>query len=185
MSTFNLSRWLRKMPQPVRVVADDKTIDVPKHGRGWKELCQTIEALEPSKLTCLDGQGAILRSTVLDGGDDKPETSPELSDVQLFAKLISEAYDKGSKVNQPLIDSIMMFLERQSQTLAKANADIEKLRNENHRLRAEILKLSAAPEVDEDQSALGILASALVQGQADAAAQVTPIKQGQKQGVPK
>jgi hypothetical protein len=178
---MNLNHWLRKTPQPVTVLADDKTITVPKNGRAWKDLTKTIEALDPTKLTCLDGKGEVIRSIVLEDKDDKSETTPEMSDTQLYAKLIAEAYDKGSRVNAPLIEQIMIFLERQSQSLAKAHADIEKLRHENHRLRAQILELSAQPEAS-DGGILGELAAAVMQGQADAAASaaITPIKQGVK-----
>ena len=43
---FNLRTWLRKTPRPVAVLADDKRIEVGKHGRSWKELTTTIEALD-------------------------------------------------------------------------------------------------------------------------------------------
>jgi hypothetical protein len=186
MSVFNLNRWLRKTPQPVAVMADDKRVEVPKHGRGWRDLTQTIEAMEPNKLTAVDGQGNVIRSINMET-DEKGDASvnPEMSDVQLFAKLISEAYDKGSKVNEPLIAQIMLVLDRQSASLAKANGDNERLRLESHKLRAQILELSAqlnAPVESDEGSIIGAIAAAAMQGQSDAIANsgATPIKQGAK-----
>jgi hypothetical protein len=62
---MNLTNWLRKTPQPVAVLADDKRIEVGKNVRAYRDLVATIKSLEPSKVTCLDASGNILRSTVL------------------------------------------------------------------------------------------------------------------------
>ena len=176
---MNLTNWLRKTPQPVAVMADDKRIEVPKNVRAYRDLTQTIKAMEPSKLTCLDANGNVIRSIVLDGGDDErpaANASAEMSDLQLFAKLLAEGYEHGRKANQPIIDSAMQFVERQSVRLAKAEAEIERLRAHNHKLNLQILELSnIAPESSGDDSIMGALVQGALQAGALRQNEVSPI----------
>jgi hypothetical protein len=176
MPAFDLKKWLRKMPQPVAILADDKRIDVPK-GRSWIELSRTIEAMGATKLSCLDGQGAVIRATVLEDSEEESQKSPEMTDLQFFGKLLAEAHTAAGKSYEPLLSNAMMFIERQGQRLAKAESEIERLRNHIHKLNAEL----AAPEVEApiDSGIVG----ALMEGVAAAAAQqqqVTPINKGLK-----
>lgn len=173
---MNLANWLRKSPQPVAVMADDKRIEVPKNARAIRDLTQTIKAMEPTKLTCLDAAGNVLRSVVLESDDDKPVAATgEMSDLQLFAKLLAEGYEHGRKANQPIIDSAMQFVERQSVRLAKAEAEIERLRAHIHKQNLQIVELSATPEPAGDDSIMGALVAGALQGATGASPQVTPI----------
>jgi hypothetical protein len=174
---MNLTNWLRKTPQPVAVMADDKRIEVGKNVRAYRDLVATIKSLEPSKLTCLDGSGSILRSISLDV-DEKSDATPataEQSDLQLFAKLLAEGYEHGRKANQPIIDSAMQFVERQGQRLAKTEAEIERLRAHIHKLNLQIAELSVVPaEAPADDSIMGALVAGALQSQQLSMA--TPIK---------
>jgi len=176
----NVQQWLRRLPRPTHVMADDKRVEVPNHGRAWKELSATLVAMAPSKLTALDADGTVLRSIAIDGddSDESGKPSPEMSDLQLFAKEIALAYDRGSKVNQPLIDNIVSFIDRQAQQISKMSTEIDKLRHHNLKLQAEILELTSQPAQDGGE---GGLLSAVVQGIALGEAQknennVKPIK---------
>ena len=162
----DLVYWLRKTPQPVAVLADDKRIEVPKNNRAWRDLTQTIKALEPSKLTCLDGQGNVIRVTTLETEDEKPAPSPEMSDLQLFAKLIAEAYDKGSKSNQPVIDSAMAFVERQSERLAAAEKENDRLRGVIHKQALQIAELRQVPAPEGEGSIVDAMIAGAIQAQA-------------------
>jgi hypothetical protein len=186
----NLTYWLRKTPQPTAILADEKRIEVPRNGRAWRDLTATIKALEPSKLTCLDGQGQVIRSVVLESEEDKDSgnASPEMSDLQLFAKLLAEGYEHGRKANQPIIDSAMAFVERQGQRLAKAETEIERLRAHIHKLNMTIAELTHAPApAVDDGGIMGAMIAGALQGGAlkdiaapAAAAAVTAINAGQK-----
>lgn len=183
--SFNLTNWLRKTPQPVVVVADDKRIEVPKNHRAYRDLTQTIKAMEPSKLTCLNAAGDVIRSISLADDEDKPSASasPEMSDLQLFAKLLAEGYEHGRKANQPIIDSAMQFVERQSVRLQKAESEIERLRAHIHKLNLQIGELSLLPEAPSggDDSIMGSIVAGVLQGaQAKPQQQVTPINKGAK-----
>lgn len=180
---MNLGYWLKKQPQPVAVMADDKRIEVPKNARAIKDLCATIKAMEPSKLTCLDDKGNVIRSVVLEAEDDKPVNStPEMSDLQLFAKLLAEGYEHGRKANQPIIDSAMQFVERQGQRLAKAEAEIERLRAHIFKLNGQIAELSSGPAPAGDDSIMGAMLAGALQSQLPGASAVavSPIKNGVK-----
>lgn len=181
---MNLSYWLRKTPQPTSILADDKRIEVPRNGRAWRDLTATIKAMEPAKLTCLDGQGNVIRSVVLETeGEEKTPTSPEMSDLQLFATLLEGAYDKASSKMQPIVDSAMAFVERGGQRLAKAEAENDRLRAHIHKLTLQIAELTSAPApAAADDSLMGALVSGVLQGQMAGAnpPAPTPINAAQK-----
>jgi len=180
---MNLTYWLRKSPQPHTVLVDDKRVEVPKNARAYKDLTATIKALEPSKLTCLDAKGDVIRSVVLESESDDDKTasaSPEMSDLQLFAKLLAEGYEHGRKANQPIIDSAMQFVERQGVRLAKAEGEIERLRAHIHKLNLQIAEISSAPPPAEGDSIMGALVAGALQSQMPGAAPsgVTALKNG-------
>lgn len=186
---MNLANWLRKTPRPTSVMADDKRIDVPNNHRAINDLVTTLKSLEPSRLTCLDKEGKVIRSVILDDDASAPAgsaPSAEMSDLQLFARLLADGYEHGRKANQPIIDSAMQFVERQSVRLAKAEAEIERLRAHNHKLNLQILELSLVPVAEEpaaDNSLMGALMQGALQGvqlQQQQQPGVTPLKQGVK-----
>jgi hypothetical protein len=180
----NLSHWLRKAPQPVALLADGQRIEVPKSARAWRDLVATIESLEPSKLTALDGQRNVLRSIALESDDtaQPAAASNEMSDLQLFAKLLAEGYQHGMKANQPLVDSAMGFVEKQAQASHKKDVEIERLRGIIHKQNLQILELSGAPASDGDESLLGSILAGVAQASAASGgnplANVAPIKPG-------
>jgi hypothetical protein len=184
---MNLRNWLKKTPRPAVVLADDKRIDVPNNHRAINDLVATVEALEPSKLSCLDRDGNVIRSISLESVDDKPSSaaSPEMSDLQLFAKLLAEGYENGRKANQPIIDSAMSFVERQGQRLAKAESEIERLRLHIHKLNGHIAEMQHAPvaeaEGSSDDSIMGAIVAGAMQGALGVkppVPAVTPLKNG-------
>jgi hypothetical protein len=164
-------------------MADDKRIEVPKNARAWKDLTATIKAMEPNKLTCLDGQGNVIRSIVLENEDDKVgSASPEMSDLQVFAKLLAEGYEHGMKANQPIIDSAMQFVERQSVRLARAESEIERLRAHVHKQNLQIGELSNQPAAADDGGIMGALVAGAMQAglvpQPSGVSQITQPKGG-------
>lgn len=178
----DITYWLRKQPQPTAVLADDKRIEVGKNGRAWRDLKVTIEAMEPSKLTCLDKDGNILRVKVLAADEETSSTaapSAEMSDLQLFAKLLAEAYDKASSKMQPIVDSAMAFVERGGTRLAKVEAENDRLRAHLHKLNGQIAELTALPASDapQEETIVGAMIAGAMQaaGQQAAAQSPTPV----------
>lgn len=186
MSAFNLNGWLRKSPQPVSVVVDDKTVTVPKTGRVWRELTDTIAGMNPTKITLLDGQGQVLRVKVIEGdavegSEDKGEVA---GDLQVLAKLLTNAYHDSSQERGRLLDSALAMVERQSTHIGTQERTIERIRNENVRLQAalaaaeiELASIPELPEGGEEGNIVTALAHGLMQGQA--AKNVRPIKKGE------
>jgi hypothetical protein len=180
-----LKSWLRKAPQPVAVLCDDKRVEVPKTGRPWIELATTIASLAPSKIQALGPSGEILRAKIMEAGEEDAEgedvVAPKgASDVQLFATLIADAYDKSGKNFAPLLDSAMAFIARQQEALTRLEREIERLRTHNHKLQAELIAASV-PEGDEGEQpsmvealAQGFLASRAGAPQPPAALQRPP-----------
>lgn len=170
--SLNLTYWLRKTPRPTAVLADDQHIDVPKNGRAWRDLTATIQALEPTKLTCLNEKGEVIRSVVLQADEEKPASvSQEFSDLQFFGKLLAEGYKDGRAANQPLVDSAMQFVERQSQRLAKAESEIDRLRNVIHKLQGQLTEATSAPVPEAaDDSIVGTMIAGALQAQAQKSA---------------
>lgn len=184
---MNLRNWLKKTPRPAFVQADDQLIEVPNNHRAINDLVASIKALDPSKLACLDKDKKIIRATLLyTEDDDKPATmsaSAEMGDVQMFARLLAEAYDKASKANQPIIDSAMQFVERQAERLAASEREIERLRAHIHKLNLQIGQLSLERASDGGEEDGGIVASLLagaVQGAAAKGGGVTQIAGAKK-----
>lgn len=176
----NLAHWLRKAPQPVALLADAQRIEVPKSARAWRDLVATIASLEPTKLTALDGQGNVLRSIVLESDDATAQPSAasnEMSDLQLFAKLLAEGYQHGMKANQPLVDSAMGFVEKQAQASQKKDTEIERLRALVHKQQLQIIELTGTPAADGDDSILGTMLAAVAQAGAAGAGPLANLSQ--------
>ena len=167
---MNLNYWLRKTPQPVTVLATcdgiDRKIDVPKNARAWRDLTETIKSLDPQKITCLDKDGNVIRAHVFESEEEKPAVTAEMSDVQLFAKLIAEAYDKASGKMQPIVDSAMAFVERGGQRLAKAESENDRLRAQITKLMMQIAELSGSQPPQGEGSIVEALVAGAMQGMA-------------------
>jgi len=177
MTPGALRTWLMRQPRPAYVVADEKRIDVAKTPRPWPELLDTLLALKPASVTLHAEGGVLLRARELSWGEDGEESTASASepkgktDLQVFAALLADAYDKGSKSYSPLLDSAMSFIERQGQHLLQKDKEIASLRAHNTKLQAELLAYSAIPEQQEnEQGILGMLATGIAQAHANATA---------------
>jgi len=163
--SVNLNAWLRKTPRPASVLADDKRVEVPKTTHGWRDLTRTLEAIGATKIACLDAQGNVIRAMELDEDVAEKASKESDSEIQTFAKLIAEAYEKGSKATQPLLDNALSFIERQAQRITGAEREIEKLRMHNMKLQAEILTLSQEPAPEQGEGLLGGIVQGMLQAQ--------------------
>lgn len=183
MQIAQLSKWLRKTPQPATIVVDDgKRIDVGTRGGRWTEVARSIMALGASKLTALDGQGNVIRAIVMEDDSEDESSKTELQgDLQALAKIIADAYEKGTQAPSKLLDSAMMFIERQGQRLVAQDREIERLRSINARLSAEIMQLKSIPAGDdEDGGIVGALMQGVMQAQAREVVAEQPNGKGRK-----
>ena len=144
-------QWLRKMPRPAFILADERKIPVPNGGRVWPSIWQTIAVINPKALQAIDAQGGVIRAMSLEGERDDTDEDDQESETQeeqwlkTFAKLLSDGYDKGSKASAPLLAEAMKFASMQAERLRDETKECERLRAENSKLRREILELTALP----------------------------------------
>jgi len=167
MTPAVLRSWLMRQPRPTYLVADEQRIDVPNIPRPWPQILETLLAMKPTKIVLHAQAGAIIRARDCEWSEDGSEESTPAaegkgkSDLQVFAALLADAYDKGSKSYSPLLDSCMQFLERQGQMLAIKDKEIAQLRAHNTKLQAELLAATVAPTENEEVGVMGILAAGL------------------------
>lgn len=177
---MKLDAWLRKTPQPVAILADDKRIEVA--GARWKDLAQTILALGPANVTCLNAAGGVIRAMPLEKTEEETDKGPtaETSHV-VFARLIAEAYQRGATANQPILDNALNMIARQAEVNVRADREIDRLRQHNLKLQAEIIRLQNAPAEDGEGGIMAAMAQGLLAAQNEAT-QPTPI--GKAKGKP-
>jgi len=162
-------QFLRKMPRPAFILADDKKIPVPTGGRVWPSIWATIAVVNPKTLQAIDAQGQVIRAISIDGqpddSDDEDEGSSETVEEQwlkAFAKHLADAYDRGSKAAAPLMAEAMRFVTQQGEMLREEKKESERLRLENAKLRKEILELTALPQ--QEGGEMGGIWGSILQG---------------------
>jgi len=181
MAATSLSAWLRRVPHPAWIMADNQKVLVPTQGNRWKELHNTITALEPLQVVAYAADGGAIRALQLrnDSGEETGATadsggSKGDTELETFARLLADAYGKAANAQQPIIDSAMQFIERLSKRLADTEGELQKVRHHYARLledvaheRAETIALSAGQqEGSMIEQAVGALVTGAVQGQA-------------------
>lgn len=177
---LDLGKWLRATPQPHSIVADGRKIEVGHRAGKWKDVMRSITAISPSRLEALDSSGTLIRAVSLEDEDTGASSLPtgEEAIVQTFAKLLADnferssktladAYDKGARATQPLLDNSMSFIERQSQRIQSQEREIQQLRDLNNKLQAELLALTSAATGEDDESVLGGLLQGLMMAKAE------------------
>jgi hypothetical protein len=170
---MKLDAWLRKTPQPVAILADDKRIEVA--GLRWKDLAQTIEALAPSKVTCLNAAGGVIRAQEMSSAEEDAKSAPAETSHVVFARLIAEAYQRGATANQPILDNAMNMIASQATTISRNDREIDRLRAHILKLQGQILELQHAPEGDGEGGIMAAVAQGLLAAQNEQAAGATPI----------
>jgi hypothetical protein len=189
MNLSQISKWLRKTPQPATIIVDDaKRIDVGTRGGRWTEVARSIEALGASKLTALDGQGNVLRAiTIADDDDDDsekkgkhdhPSACPTCGvSLDQFAALLSDAYLNGSKSQKDAYHSIFEENTKLVRLLADRLGALEMAWQkslQNHaRMITDMAEADAARTIAEAsagddgvQGLVSALASGMMEGQA-------------------
>ena len=109
MNANRIRGFLLQLPKPalVRVTGDGEPQTL-KPGRSYAKLADTIVALSPDLVECLDKDGAVLRATKLDAPEarrsdaaDVPEglkADPQALMLTHLANLIHRAYEHSSEI---------------------------------------------------------------------------------------
>jgi hypothetical protein len=109
MSAGRIRGFLLQLPKPhiVRVTGDGEPQEL-KPGKSYAKLAETIAALNPDLVECLDSSGAVLRATRLGTEDarrsDAAEvpavlsTDPHAAMLTHFANLLHRAYEHSTEI---------------------------------------------------------------------------------------
>lgn len=184
-----LRKWLNHAPRPAWVMCDTTRIDAPNSDRGWAEVAETIEQLQPERIMCHAGDGKLLRAKPFEWffpreQEPLPAAVPELrSELEVFAGLLADAHKSAGVAYQPLLSAAMEFNTNLAQRLTRTEQELDKARSTIARLQAEIAELQAEPAPADDGIVGGLMQG--IQAAAAAAAQggdgsVTPIQKGKK-----
>lgn len=158
-----LRRWLTKQPRPALVVGVDANdrehrVNIDEQRGRWKDAeavlsrCVTLEAF--------DEKGASLRVCDLDQADGKPtDKAPpnkEAETLQVFARLLKEAYVEGATANR---DAYQLGFEQQREVLGLVQARLAALETMWHKLL--VSQQNAADDGDPNASiVMALLAKA-------------------------
>jgi len=98
---MNIRTWLRKSPNPVKLLIGKTIVQVPDSRTKWAEIEQTIvsTAEDGDRIACLDAAGAVLRSMTYDceNADETPAAKPGDSELVLLARELNVAADNGAR----------------------------------------------------------------------------------------
>ena len=109
MNTGRIRGFLLQLPKPamVRVTGDGEPQEL-KPGRSYSKLAETILALAPELIECLDSDGKVLRATRMEGAEQRRSDAAEIPEqlksdptalmLTHFANLLHRAYEHSTEV---------------------------------------------------------------------------------------
>lgn len=109
MNAQRLRGWLLQLPKPHKVrVTGDGEPQMLTPGRSYAKLADTIAALSPDLVECLDKDGAVLRATKLESEEARRSDAAPLPDglkadpqalmLTHFANLLHRAYEHSTEI---------------------------------------------------------------------------------------
>lgn len=206
MNFAQVSKWLRRTPQPVTILVDGaRRIPVGNRGGKWQEHVRTIAAMNPGKLECLDAHNNVIRAMLVDDDDsddataEKKPTAPPQGccpscgvSLNSFAGLLADAYERGSNAQRAAYQSIFEENTKLIQLLAERLGSIEVAWQRGLHAQAKLITEAATAEARAAQAELdaqegdgGImqaLASGFMQAQGGAPAPEQPPPRERRNG---
>jgi len=186
MNVRDLRGWLLQQPKPetVRVEIDGEWEEVPL-GKSFARLADTIAAMKPEQVRCLDRDGKVLRALRIEdepsgkGKHAPPDMplvvagDPQAALLHHYATLVHRAYEFSAGVAFESLRELMERMNQRSdaieQRLERAEARARRAQDElveDAFTRAEELAAQAAAEGAGGQEALGQhLVNAFLSGQ--------------------
>lgn len=145
MNAGAIRGWLLRAPKPalVRVTVDDDVQEV-KLNKSYAKTADTIAALEPDLIECLDKDGAVLRAMRADSADARRseaaaippglESDPQAMMLVHFSNQIHRAYEHATEVAFSKMVEVFDIMSARSesieQRLERAEAHNRRLINE-------------------------------------------------------
>lgn len=167
-----LRSWLRRNPQPVRILADGKTIEIGQGPKKWAEAEETVLSLGATRIEAIGPNGATLRACNFDDGEEGApvEGAPavavpkatQLGEMGQLALIIGDISDRAARRHEEsyrlafgeMRQMFVAVLERQTHTEQAWQAAI----NQIAQLKLEIAEMAGQSE----DSAMGILGAAVM-----------------------
>jgi len=166
---MNVKSWLRRNPQPAKLTLDGTTVPIGTGPKRWQEACDTIDAMDGSRLQAHDASGAVLRATTLDRetDDDAPAaTSSTSNDLQHLATLLATAWKDGAEVGRRKEDDgfnkLVVVVEIMSTRLAQIETAWQQMLVVQSELYAELAEARAS-EGEGEGSVMGIIGQAMAE----------------------
>jgi hypothetical protein len=133
-----LTWWLRKAPKAFKFrlhtpegARDILVSSLPK--ARWAAVCELVTGTGATKVEALDEKGGLIRVTDVQADGEPPEdAAPDegrsaavaqvdtnAATLQLFAKLLAEAYEKGAKLQQQAMSDLVTALTKRTEELKR------------------------------------------------------------------
>jgi len=141
---MNLSRvrgFLLKIPKPavVRITVDGETQDL-KPNRGFAKCAETVLAMGPELIQCLDAEGTLLRAMRTDTADAQRSDAAEIPDVIAkdphaallthFSNLLHRAYEHSTEV---AFSKLVELMDRMNERSDQIERRLERAEAANRR----------------------------------------------------
>lgn len=169
MNIARIRGFLLQLPKPtmVRVSGDGEPQEL-RPGRSFAKLADTIAALQPELIECLDADGKVLRAARLDTAEarrsdaaEPPEAlkaDPHAMMLTHFANLLHRAYEHSTEV---AFTRLVELTERMNDRADAIEQRLERSEAQNRRLLQEQVDdaferaAEAAEKAQGDEGALG------------------------------
>lgn len=145
MNVARIRGFLLQLPKPalVRAFVDGEPEEL-KVNRSYQKLAETIAALQPEQIQCMDGDGKVLRAMRLDDAESHRseaaplpaalQTDPHAAMLAHFASLLHRAYEHSTEIAfTKMVEAFDRMNDRSAgieQRLERAEAYARRLREE-------------------------------------------------------
>jgi hypothetical protein len=163
MNVQRIRGFLLQLPRPavVRISGDGEPQSI-KPGKSFAKTAETIEALDPELIECLDAEGKVLRAMRTDSADSQRSAAaaipavlsadPETARLTHFADLLHRAYEHSTEIAFAKLVDVMERMNERSDAIEQR---LERTESANRRLlqdqvddafeRAQEVAAAAAP----------------------------------------
>ena len=165
---MNLRAWLRRTPQPTRLLVDGKTIPMPDGPRRWADLEATIEALDASRIEAYGPDGGLIRATVIEADGqiktaaaDAPPKPSGPTELAQLGSILTAACDAPAKRHaeayEHAFNAIVSIANASMAQAAQLQAALQAQQQKTLDLQERLIQTQAPDDVGELVEAFGPL----------------------------
>lgn len=145
MNVARIRNFLLKQPKPAELrLTINGEHETVKPGKSWAKTAETVAALGPELIECLDASGGIIRATRTDTPEAQRSeaaelpavlaTDPHAAMLSLFANLLHRAYEHSTET---AFARMVELVERMGDRADSIEARLERSEANNRRLQSE------------------------------------------------